>query len=123
MSSIASFKDLVVWQKSMLVVKEVYQISSQLPKHELYALGDQMRRCSVSIPSNIAEGCKRHNTKEFRQFCGIAQGSAAELETQLILVMDIYHIDGISTLLADLLEVQKMLTKLSQKLTHLPTTR
>ncbi len=116
MSEVNSFKDLIVWQKSMVLAKECYKITSRLPKHELYALGDQIRRCSVSIPSNIAEGCKRHNNKEFRQFCGIAQGSAAELETQLLLVSSIYPEITTISCLELLLEIQKMLTKLSQQL-------
>lgn len=100
----------------MQLARECYKLSGQLPKHELFALGDQIRRCAVSIPSNIAEGSKRHNRKEFRQFCGIAQGSAAELETQLILMADIYQNISVDSELSLLLEVQKMLTKLSQQL-------
>lgn len=114
--SIKSFKDLIVWQKSMELAKHSYRISSELPKHELYSLGDQIRRCSISIPSNIAEGSKRHNRKEFHQFCGIAQGSSAELETQLLLVGDLYADIPVDKALTLLLEVQKMLTKLSQQL-------
>lgn len=75
---VSNFKKLVVWQKSMILVIQCYGVPKQLPKHEAYALGDQIRRCAVLIPSNIAEGSKRHNTKEFHQFCEIAQGSAAE---------------------------------------------
>lgn len=116
MNRVSSFKDLVVWQKSMQLTKACYKLTAKLPKHELFALGDQIRRCSVSIPSNIAEGSKRHNRKEFRQFCGIAQGSAAELETQLVLMADIYNSITVDDELALLLEVQKMLTKLSQQL-------
>ena len=83
---VESFKDLQVWQKAMGLVELVYIVADQLPKYELYALGDQIRRSAISIPSNIAEGSKRHNTREFYHFIGIARGSAAELETQLLLV-------------------------------------
>lgn len=116
MADVKSFKDLLVWQKSMEVVRLCYKITDQLPRHELYALGDQVRRAAVSIPSNIAEGSKRHNSREYYHFCGIAQGSAAELETQLILISNLHKnikTDDVLTLLS---EVQRMLTRLSQSL-------
>ncbi|MCU0667500.1 MAG: four helix bundle protein [Patescibacteria group bacterium] len=113
--SLNSFKDLVVWQKSRLLVKEVYDLCSLLPSSEKFGLSSQMQRSSISIPSNIAEGYRRHNTKEYNQFLGIAAGSAAELETQLILVSDIYHLDT-SKILNNLEEIQKMLFALSKKL-------
>ncbi len=116
MADVKSFKDLLVWQKAMVLVKLCYFITEQLPKHEMYALADQVRRAAVSIPSNIAEGSKRHNSKEFHQFCGIAQGSAAELETQLILVSDLHEDVNTDDALALLSEVQRMLTRLSQSL-------
>jgi four helix bundle protein len=111
-----SFKDLLVWQKAMELVKLCYLITEQLPKHEMYALADQVKRAAVSIPSNIAEGSKRHNSKEFHHFCGIAQGSAAELETQLILISDLHENIVTDDALALLSEVQRMLTRLSQSL-------
>lgn len=87
-----SFKDMVVWQEAMRLVKEVYGVCRKLPKEETYALSDQMRRSAVSVPSNIAEGQKRINRQEFIQFLGISLGSLAELETQLILTHDLYDI-------------------------------
>ena len=81
---IESFKDLIVWQKSMSLVKEVYVITSNFPKSEIYGLTSQMRRAAVSIPSNIAEGKKRKTKNDYVQFLRIANGSAAELETQLL---------------------------------------
>jgi len=78
-----SYRDLIVWQKSMELVKEVYLLANQLPSQERYALSDQMRRAAVSIPSNIAEGHDRRSAKEFHYFLNIARGSKAELETQL----------------------------------------
>lgn len=88
-----SFKDLVVWQEAMGLVKAVYGVCRKLPKEETYALSDQMRRSAVSVPSNIAEGQKRINKQEFIQFLGIALGSLGELETQLILAQDLYDIE------------------------------
>jgi four helix bundle protein len=80
---VKSYKDLIVWQKSMELVGEVHRLAKYLPKEELYGLSDQMRRAAVSIPSNIAEGQARNSQKEFAQFLHIARGSKAELETQL----------------------------------------
>ena len=113
---IQSFKDLTVWQKSMDLVKEIYAITSELPRTEDFGLTSQMRKSSMSIPSNVAEGRKRSTRKDFVQFLRIASGSAAELETQLILVRELYpHIS--SEKAAKLLtEVQKMLSVMVKKL-------
>lgn len=110
-----SYKDLTVWQKSFQLVIEIYQLTELLPKNEQFGLVSQMRRCSVSIPSNIAEGQQRRNIKEYKQFIGIAKGSAAELETQLLLCNDLYQINIAPQLLL-LYEVQKMLGSLNRKL-------
>ena len=75
------YKDLLVWQKSTDLVVEIYRVAKLLPKEELYALSNQMRRAAVSIPSNIAEGQARASQKEFVQFLSIAKGSNAELHT------------------------------------------
>ena len=76
-----SFKDLQVWQKSYLLVLEVYKFSSSFPKEESYSLTQQIRRAAVSIPSNIAEGYGRSFHKEYKQFLAIACSSVCELET------------------------------------------
>lgn len=110
-----SYKELVVWQKSYDLVRDVYKLSEKLPHNEQFGLISQMRRCAVSIPSNIAEGQQRHNLKEYKQFLGIAKGSAAELETQLLLCRDLYSED-IEKPLNLLYEVQKMLGSLNRKL-------
>ncbi len=81
----ANHKDLEVWKESMLLSKWIYSITSNFPKQETFGLTSQMRRCSVSIPSNIAEGAARNSNKEFIQFLYISLGSLAELETQVIL--------------------------------------
>lgn len=82
---IQSFKDLIVWQKSIILVAEVYKVTEKFPREELFGLTSQMRRSAVSIPSNIAEGKCRGTRKDFAQFLQIALGSGAELETQIII--------------------------------------
>lgn len=81
--NINSYKDLIVWQKSMELVKSIYEMTANFPKEEIYGLISQMKRSSISIPSNIAEGKRRGTRKDYRQFLVIAYGSGAELETQI----------------------------------------
>lgn len=78
-----SYKDLLVWQKAMDLVDEVYRLVRQLPGDEKYALGDQLRRAAVSVPSNIAEGFGRESVKDYVHFLTIARGSLYEVSTQL----------------------------------------
>jgi four helix bundle protein len=85
-----TYKDLIVWQKAMILAEKIYQITSQLPKTETYVLASQMQRASISVASNIAEGSKRNHKLEYIQFLSIANGSAAELETQLLLTKRLY---------------------------------
>ena len=80
---INGYRDLIVWQKSMDLVDEIYKIIKLLPPEERFALSDQMRRAVISIPSNIAEGYERKSPKEYHQFLSIARSSRAELETQI----------------------------------------
>jgi len=80
---IKSYKDLVVWQKSMNLVVDIYKITENFPREEIFGLTSQMRRCAISIPSNIAEGRGRGTRKDFAQFLRIALGSANELQTQV----------------------------------------
>lgn len=95
----------------MLLAKEIYRLTESLPRQEIFGLSSQMRRAAVSIASNIAEGKQRNNTREYIQFLGIAYGSSAELETQMILASDIYGgKDGYKTAFGLLTEVQKMLS-------------
>lgn len=120
---IRSYKDLTVWQKSMDLTVEVYQLVKLLPKEETYALADQMRRAVVSIPSNIAEGQERNSTRDFLRFLSIARGSQAELETQLQICERLNYISAEKLQIAFGLcdEVNKMLnvfiSKLKNKLT------
>jgi four helix bundle protein len=80
-----SYRDLLVWQKAMELVVGTYRFSSSFPREELYGLTSQLRRASVSVPSNIAEGYGRASRKEYIQFLYVAQGSLKETETQIIL--------------------------------------
>ena len=86
---IMSFRDLRIWKQGIELVKEVYKISVNFPKNEIYGLTSQIRRASVSIPSNIAEGHIRKHTAEFKQFLYIALGSLAELETQIVIANEL----------------------------------
>ena len=86
------YRDLKVWQAAMRLTVEVYRLSEQFPKHETYGLTSQLQRSAVSLPSNIAEGHGRNSPKEFNHFLGIALGSLAELETQLILAQHLNYL-------------------------------
>lgn len=92
-NEIKSFKDLEVWRKGIQVVKNIYEVIKRLPKEEQFGLISQMRRASVSMPANIAEGFRRRHNREFRQFLHVALGSSGELETYLELCKEIYEID------------------------------
>lgn len=115
---IHSYKDLVVWQRSMELVVAVYELTEQFPKSEMYGLTSQMRRSAVSIPSNIAEGRKRGSKKDYHHFLIIAYGSGAELETQIEIVkrlpfskeLNFTKVDGL------LDEVMRMLNKITNQL-------
>ena len=88
-----SHKDLKVYQNSIQLVTDIYVLTNNFPKEELFGLTSQMRRASISIPSNIAEGSARNHNKEFIQFLYISLGSCAELETQLIISNNLELID------------------------------
>lgn len=121
---VRTYRDLVVWQKSMTMVKEVYSIVKYLPLEEKYALGDQLRRAAVSVPSNIAEGHVRNSVKEYIQFLAVANGSCAELETQLELVVMLGYAEKIQVekVLGLLAEIGKMLVSMQYKLKNLAPT-
>ena len=114
----ASYKELRVWQKAMDLVTETYKLCKTLPKEETYGLSDQMRRAAVSIPSNIAEGQARKNKKEFIHFLYIAQGSLAELLTQLEICVRLGYIGQDMTEKAERYseETGKMITNLMKNL-------
>ena len=87
-----NYRNLIVWQKSMQLVKEIYKLLRLMPNYEQYALSDQMRRAAVSIPSNIAEGAGRGSKKDFAHFLSIARGSKYELETQLFICIELDYL-------------------------------
>ena len=113
-----SYKDLVVWQKGIALAKLVYLLTKNFPSEEKFGLIAQMRRAAVSIPSNIAEGQARHTTGEFIQFISHAEGSVAELDTQLILSIELKFCRDVGTEAAFELiaELRRMLNVLRRKL-------
>ena len=113
------YEELIAWQKAMLLAKLVYRIQKQLPKEEVYGLGDQMRRAVVSIPSNIAEGFGRESEsdKEFKHFLSIARGSLFEVKTQLQLAEDISLLKVNEEVWDSIEEVGKLINGLSKTLT------
>lgn len=115
---IKSYKELIVWQKAMDLAEEVYLISKKFPKEELYSLTNQIRRAVISVASNIAEGQSRKSTLEFSQFLSIAQGSVAEVETQILLSIRLKYQTEAQCLKALQLseEISKMLGSLQRKL-------
>ena len=111
---INNYRDLIAWQKSMNLVDEVYALTNDFPKREVYSLTSQIRRCAISVPSNIAEGYGRGSTKSYINFLRIARGSLLELETQIIICQELEFISGeqTSTILNLILEENKMLNAL-----------
>ncbi len=107
--AINSFKDLIVWQKSMVLVREIYRVTKLMPKTETYILISQMLRAAISIASNISEGYKRNHKPEYKQFLGMANASAGELETQLLIAKEEYTDIDFSVAEGLVIEVQKML--------------
>ena len=104
-----SYKDLELWQVSMNFVTEVYKLTKGFPKEELYALTSQIRRCVISVPSNIAEGASRKGTKEFIQFLWIANGSLSEFETQIEIAQKLGYLDSIEMVIEKVKHIRKML--------------
>ena len=111
------FRDLVVWQKAVAFVTEVYRATQSFPTDERFGLTSQIRRAAVSIPSNIAEGQGRLTRGEFRQFLGHAKGSLCEVETQLIIAQNLGYLSDPQSLLAQLHEVAGLLNGLLSSLT------
>lgn len=105
-----NFKELKVWQLARNLVKEIYVITSEFPSSEKYGLVSQLRRCAVSVPTNISEGSGRSTDKDFAHFLNISLGSAYELETLLILSFDVNLIqeDQLNSLSIKISEIQKM---------------
>ena len=112
------FKELKVWQEAINIAVETYKITKTFPTDEKFNLISQMNRSAVSISSNIAEGCGRNNPKEFRQFLGIAQDSACELESQMIISqrLDFLSEEDLNKQIQRLLLLQNMTNKLMKTL-------
>jgi four helix bundle protein len=113
-----SHKDLIVWQKGIELSKQIYILTENFPKEEIYGITSQMRRASISIPSNIAEGRSRNTRKDFIQFLRIALGSASELETQIEIAKRLPSLSKYSYKDAEVLlnEVSRMLMGMIKKL-------
>ena len=109
-----SYRDLIAWQKAMVLAESIYRTTAQLPKDEQYGLISQLRRAGVSVPSNIAEGYGRHSKAELARFLRIALGSVREIETQVILAgrLQLTDRDALRKLLADAEEVAKIINGL-----------
>jgi len=117
---VRTHKDLDVWKHAIDFVTEIYRITEDFPKSEIYGLTSQIRRASVSIPSNIAEGASRHYKNEFTQFLYISLSSASEVETQLIIAGNLKYLD-LSTqenLINELTEISRMIQGLIKSITN-----
>jgi four helix bundle protein len=117
-----SFEKLIIWQKAMTLATQVYYSTQLLPNDEKYNLVYQIKKCAVSIPSNIAEGAGRNSNKEFVQFLGIANGSTFELITQLILAkkLQLLKNDLVDDLVSQLIEISNMNYSFQKSLKQLP---
>ena len=118
MKKVNSYRDLIVWQKAMDLVQLSYQLSAQLPKEEIYGLTSQIRRASVSIPANIAEGKGRKHLKEYIHHLSIANGSLMELETHWLIAVRLGYIEEkkIENLMNLSAEIGRMLQTIMNKL-------
>jgi four helix bundle protein len=110
------YKELKVWQKAVELTKLIYELTKTFPQEEKFGLTNQIRRASVSIPSNIAEGAGRNSDKEFVQFLAIAAGSSYEVETQLIIAIELKYVENREDVFKLIEEIQKMLFTFSNKL-------
>jgi four helix bundle protein len=115
---IESFKDLMVWQKGIEVVSDIYALTKSFPKEELYGLTSQIRRAAISIPTNIAEGWGRGTTKNYIQFLEIARGSLYELNTLIIISYNLNYIiqENCGKIETKINEIGRMLNALITKL-------
>jgi four helix bundle protein len=115
--AVQNFRDLIIWQKATALVLEVYRLTRQFPKEEIYVLTAQVRRAALSIPSNVAEGHARQG-REYASFLSIARGSAAEVETQLLIAVQLEYIklESIEVALGLLTEVRRMSAAIVNKI-------
>ena len=110
------FRQLIVWQKAMTLVTDIYRATQSFPGDERFGLTSQLRRAAVSVPSNIAEGQGRLTLGEFRQFLGHAKGSLCEVETQLLIAQNLGYLPAPRSLLDSLNEVARLLNGLINSL-------
>ena len=115
-----TYRELLVWQKSMLLVIEIYKLSKSFPKDESYGLTSQIRRCAVSVPSNIAEGYGRNSTSDYIRFLNIATGSLYELQTDMEIALNLRYTDNrnFDKLYESSREIERMLSSLIRKLSN-----
>ena len=115
---ITTFQDLEIWKRGIALVENIYLLTNSFPKEEIYGLTSQIRRCSVSIPSNIAEGFSRGHRSEYKQFLYISIGSCSELITQLTISARIGYIsdDAANRLIDQTEQISKMTMSLAKKL-------
>jgi four helix bundle protein len=116
LKNMRNFRDLEVWKFSIILVKKIYLITGKFPNEEKFGLVSQINRCSVSIPSNIAEGCSRSSQKDFSRFLQISLGSSFELETQIEIVKEVGFIDEnlYSEIIFELNTIQKRIQSLKK---------
>ena len=113
-----TYRDLLVWQKAMALVTRIYQLSKSFPRDETYGLTSQMRRCAVSIPSNMVEGYGRRSTNDYIRFLQIATGSLYELQTQMEISLNLRYLkkSDFDSLYESSKEIERMLSSLTKKL-------
>src|SRR6476620_10807013 len=118
MAAIKTNRDLLVWQKAMVIVTEIYTLSSKFPQNEIYGLTSQMRRSAVSMPSNIAEGYGRNSTGDYKRFLQIAIASLFELQTQLEISMNLGYSskENFDSVIEKSYELERMLSSLITKI-------
>lgn len=118
MASINSYRDLLIWQKSMVLVTEIYKLTSQFPKEEVYGITSQIRRASISIPSNIAEGYGRNSTGDYKRFLQISLGSLYELQTQVEICFRLNYLSNehYTNVQQKVFELEKMINSMISKI-------
>ncbi|MCF7790539.1 MAG: four helix bundle protein [Victivallales bacterium] len=115
--TVKNYRELIVWQKAMDLTEQIYQVTKNFPREEIYGLTSQILRAAVSVPSNIAEGQARSSTAEFKNFLSIARGSLAEVETQVLIAHRLNYInqDQVAWIMETHCQISKMLPALMSK--------
>lgn len=118
MSEIKTYRDLIVWQKAIAFITNIYKVTAEFPKEEMYGLNSQMRRAAISIPSNIAEGFGRKSTGDYKRFLNISMASLFEVQTQLEITLNLKYIDQntFDENFETSREIERMLSSLIRKL-------